>query len=191
MINDFSADIELALETLRKGGVILYPTDTVWGLGCDATNEAAVDAVFRLKQRPAEKSCILLLADERDLLQYVTALDLEVFNFLDQVRKPTTVVYENVVGIAPNAMAEDGSAAIRVVKEDFCRHLIKRFRKPIVSTSANISGAPTPRFFTEIDPRIITGADYVVQYRQADQTPAAPSAIVRWFANGQHEVIRS
>ncbi|MGV3767921.1 MAG: L-threonylcarbamoyladenylate synthase [Chitinophagaceae bacterium] len=191
MINDFSADIELALETLRKGGVILYPTDTVWGLGCDATNEAAVDAVFRLKQRPAEKSCILLLADERDLLQYVTALDLEVFNFLDQVQKPTTVVYENVVGIAPNAMAEDGSAAIRVVKEDFCRHLIKRFRKPIVSTSANISGAPTPRFFTEIDPRIITGADYVVQYRQNDQTPAAPSAIVRWFANGQHEVIRS
>lgn len=191
MTNDFSEDIELALETLRKGGVILYPTDTVWGLGCDATNEAAVDAIFKLKQRPAEKSCILLLADERDLLQYVTALNLEVFNFLDQVQKPTTVVYDNVVGIAPNAMAEDGSAAIRVVKEDFCRHLIKRFRKPIVSTSANISGAPTPRFFTEIDPRIITGADYVVQYRQADNTPKAPSAIVRWFANGNHEVIRS
>jgi L-threonylcarbamoyladenylate synthase len=190
-MTDFSEDIEKALEVLRNGGTILYPTDTVWGLGCDATNPEAVDKIFALKQRPPQKSCILLLADRRDLLQYVTALDLSVFEYLENVTKPTTVIYPDVTGVAENLISEDGTVAFRVVDEPFCKHLIKRFRKPIVSTSANISGAPTPANFGEIGPEIRNGVDYTVGYRQDDNSIREPSAIVRWSADGDHIVIRS
>jgi L-threonylcarbamoyladenylate synthase len=187
---DFSNDIESSLSVLQQGGVILYPTDTVWGLGCDATNPAAVDKIFSIKKRAAENRLIILLADERDILKYVSQVDLQVFDYLETVKKPTTVIYEGAIGIADNAINKDGTAAIRLVKEDFCRHLLKRFRKPIVSTSANISGEPSPRNFSSITESIKRSVGYIVQYRQQDDNEVEPSAIVRWKA-GKVEVLRT
>jgi len=186
---EFNHDVEKCLEVLNQGGLILYPTDTVWGIGCDATNYEAVKKIYELKQRAAAKSMIVLLADERDIIQHVAGTDLSVFDYLDSVQKPTTIIYQGAIGLADNLVNEDGSIAIRIVKEDFCRHLIKRFRKPIVSTSANISGEPTPRNYAEITDTIRKSVDYVVEYRQDDDTIAAPSAVVRWD-NGEVTVIR-
>ena len=189
-MTDFLADIDKCIETLKAGGVILYPTDTVWGLGCDATNATAVEKIFRIKQRPQHKSLIVLLADERALLQYVAAPDLEVFNFLETVQKPTTVIYDGIIGLAENVPSEDGSVGIRIVKESFCKHLIKRFRKPIVSTSANISGEKTPAIYPEISKKIKESVDYIVQYRQDDTSVSAPSGIIKWV-EGRAVTIRS
>jgi len=187
---DFLPDIEKSLEVLHNGGVILYPTDTVWGLGCDATNEAAVEKIFTLKKRSEAKSLIVLLADERDVLQYVAAPDLQVFDYLDTLHKPATVIYDGIIGLAENLLSPDGSAGIRLVKEPFCKHLIKRFRKPIVSTSANMSGEVTPVNFASITASIKSLVDYIVQYRQDDLTPASPSTIIKW-KDGEVVVIRS
>lgn len=186
---DFEKDIEQCLQVLREGGLILYPTDTVWGIGCDATNAAAVEKVYQLKKRPDEKAMIVLVADEREVLQYVAAPDLQVFDYLEQTTKPTTVIYEGAIGLADNLVAEDGSIAIRICNEDFCRHLIKRFRKPIVSTSANFSGQPTAKLFTDITEEIKAGVNYVVRYRQDDTTIAAPSSLIKWD-NGAVTIIR-
>jgi L-threonylcarbamoyladenylate synthase len=186
---DFNTDVENSLSVLQAGGLILYPTDTIWGIGCDATNATAVRRIYELKQRPESKSMIVLLADQRDLLQYVASPDLAVFDFLDAATKPTTVIYDGAIGLADNLVSQDGTIAIRIVQETFCRHLIKRFRKPIVSTSANISNEPAPRTFAEIPAIIQQQVDYVVQYRQQDATIAAPSAVVRW-ERGQVTVIR-
>ncbi len=177
---DFSNDIENCLEVLRSGGIILYPTDTIWGIGCDATNEAAVEKIIALKQRPSAKSFVVLVASERDVLQHVAGPDLAVFDYLQQTTKPTTVIYEHALGLAENVLADDGSVAMRICNDEFCRHLIKRFRKPIVSTSANISGDPSPALFTEINDAIIKGVEYVVKYRQDDVSKAAPSSIIQW-----------
>jgi len=187
---DFEKDIEHSLTVLHDGGLILYPTDTIWGIGCDATNPDAVARVYALKQREATKSLIVLLADARDILKYTSAPDLRIFDYLNRVTKPTTVIYDGAMGFAPNLINEDGTIAIRLVDDPFCRHLIKRFRKPLVSTSANISGEPAPAFYPEIDPRIIAGVDYVVQHRRDDLTPREPSAIIRWNTDGTHTVIR-
>ena len=188
-MSNFSKDIEACLDVLHAGGVILYPTDTIWGLGCDATNAAAVEKIFAIKNRPPAKSLIVLVADERDLLQYVAAPDLQVFDYLDTVAKPTTVIYDGIIGLAANLLAEDGSAGIRIVKEIFCKHLIKRFRKPIVSTSANISGETAPGTFSGVTAPVKVAVDYIVQYRQSDNTVAAASAVVKW-ENGCVTVIR-
>jgi L-threonylcarbamoyladenylate synthase len=187
---EFEKDIENCLAVLQAGGLILYPTDTVWGIGCDATNAAAVSKVYALKQRVAAKSLIVLMADERDVLKYTSQPDLRIFDFLRTVSKPTTVVYEGAIGFADNLVNEDGTVAIRLVEEMFCRHLIKRFRRPLVSTSANISGEVSPAFFREVDARIVEGVDYVVEYRREDETPREPSAIVRWNADASVTVIR-
>jgi L-threonylcarbamoyladenylate synthase len=186
---DFSKDIDNCLQVLHAGGVILYPTDTVWGLGCDATNAAAVEKIFSIKQRHGAKSMIVLLAEERDVLQFVAAPDLQLFDYLDTVVKPTTVIYEGIIGLADNVLAPDGSAGIRIVKEPFCKHLIKRFRKPIVSTSANTSGEPAPADFAGISASIRSAVDYTVQYRQEDTTTATPSAVIKWNG-GSITVIR-
>lgn len=186
---DFENDIEQCLQVLQNGGLILYPTDTVWGIGCDATNEKAVEKVYRLKRRPDEKAMIVLVADERDVLQYAASPDLAVFDYLLETKKPTTVIYENAIGLAENLVGKDGSIAIRICNEQFCKHLIKRFRKPIVSTSANISGEPVAKIFAEINDEIKKGVDYVVNYRQDDKTIAAPSSVIKWN-NGHPEVIR-
>lgn len=187
---DFQQDIDPSLAALQAGGLILYPTDTIWGIGCDATNPAAVSKVYALKQRTETKSLIVLMADERDILKYTSQPDLRIFDYLHTVTRPTTVIYEGAVGLAGNLIGADGTVAIRLVQDPFCRHLIKRLRKPLVSTSANISGEPSPGFFTAIDPRVKEGVDYIVQHRQKDTTPKEPSAIVRWNRDGTITVIR-
>ena len=180
MSSDFEDDILACLELLKKGGIILYPTDTIWGIGCDATNAAAVEKIFILKNRPSQKAMVVLVADARDILQYTASPDPAIFDFLETVDTPTTVIYENALGLAENLVSDDGSIAIRVCKDGFCRHLLKRFRKPIVSTSANLSGSPFPTIFKEIDPFIVGGVDYVVKHRQDDTREATASRIVRW-----------
>ena len=186
---DFQEDIEQCLATLKKGGLIVYPTDTIWGIGCDATNPDAVARIYALKQRAESKSMIVLVADEKDVLRYTAGVDLGLFDYLKTVEKPTTVVYEGAIGLASNLLAEDGSVGIRIVREPFCRHLVKRLRKPLVSTSANVSGRPAPGWFGEIGESIRQNVDYVVKFRQEDATERAPSAVVRWRNNGV-EVIR-
>ncbi|HEY5967863.1 MAG TPA: L-threonylcarbamoyladenylate synthase [Chitinophagaceae bacterium] len=185
----FETDIKKCLETLKNGGLILYPTDTVWGIGCDATNEKAVEKIYNLKKRSDEKAMIVLVADERDVMQHVAAPDLSLFDYLDRATKPTTVVYDGALGFADNLVAKDGSIAIRICKDEFCRQLIKRFRKPIVSTSANISGMPAPRFFKEIGDEIKNGVDHIVQYKQEDETTAQPSSLIKWN-NGNVTILR-
>jgi len=180
---EFENDISKCLDVLKKGGLILYPTDTIWGIGCDATNMDAVKKVFELKRRPDEKSMIILVADEKEILRHVTQPDLRVFDYLRTIQKPTTVIYDGAIGLADNLVGLDGSIAIRICKDEFCRHLIKRFRKPIVSTSANISGELSPKNFSEIDEELKNHVDYVVQYRQDDKTIAAPSSLIKWEKN--------
>ena len=187
---DFQKDIERSLEVLKTGGIILYPTDTVWGIGCDATNEEAVSRIYSLKQRPDEKAMIVLVADERDIMRYVASPDLRVFDYLQRTTKPTTVIYEHAIGLAHNLINTDGSIAIRICHETFCKHLVKRFRKPIVSTSANISGGALPRNFGEISEVIKYGVDYIVDYRQDDTTIAEPSSVIKWNKDGGITVIR-
>jgi L-threonylcarbamoyladenylate synthase len=189
--NFFEKEVEQALEILRKGGVILYPTDTIWGIGCDATNENAVKRIYQIKNREDSKSMIILVADERDILQYVAAPDLSVFDFIEEQTHPTTIIFEHAVGLPDNLVAEDGSIAIRIVKDEFCKHLIKRLRKPIVSTSANISGHASPKNFSEISDEIKKAVDRIVKWRQDDTTPSQPSQIIKWNNDGTRTVIRS
>ena len=170
--------------------MILYPTDTVWGIGCDATNEVAVDKVYKLKKRNDEKAMIVLVADERDIMQYVAAPDLSLFDYLETTSKPTTVVYDGALGFADNLVGKDGSIAIRICKDEFCRHLIKRFRKPIVSTSANISGQAPPATFDAITDEIKTAVDYIVKHRQHDEQKAAPSKVIRWNKDATVTILR-
>lgn len=188
MVN-FENDIENCLEVLREGGVILYPTDTVWGIGCDATNEKAVDKIYKLKKRPDNKAMIVLVADEREVLKYVAAPDLRVFDYLQEMKKPTTVIYNGAIGLAENLTGADGSIAIRICQDEFCKHLLKRFRKPLVSTSANISGQPVARVFDEIPEEIKTPVDYIVNYRQEDKKIAEPSSVIKWD-NGKLDILR-
>ena len=188
---EFEQDILNCLEVLNSGGIILYPTDTIWGIGCDATNPAAVNKIYQLKQRNAAKSMIVLLADQRDVNRYISHSDPQIANYLEKTTAPTTVIYEGAIGFAENLVSEDGTIAIRIVKEDFCRHLIKRFRKPLVSTSANRSGSESPKNFSGISPEIIKGVDYTVKYRQQDNRPANPSVIVRFEKNGNPVILRS
>jgi L-threonylcarbamoyladenylate synthase len=186
----FNTDIEACLRVLESGGLILYPTDTIWGIGCDATNEAAVEKIFTLKKRIETKALIVLIADERSLLQYVASPHIEVFDYIQGVSKPTTIIYENAIGLAGNLLHEDGSVGIRICADEFCKHLIKRFRKPIVSTSANVSGFPPPKVFSDIDIAVKEGVDYVVHYRQDDTTPVEPSAVVKCGKDGHFTILR-
>jgi L-threonylcarbamoyladenylate synthase len=186
----FNTDIEACLRVLESGGLILYPTDTIWGIGCDATNEEAVEKIFALKKRIETKALIVLIADERSLLQYVASPHIEVFDYIQGVSKPTTVIYENAIGLAGNLLAEDGSVGIRICADEFCKHLIKRFRKPIVSTSANVSGFPPPKVFSDIDIAVKQGVDYMVHYRQDDMTPLEPSAVVKCNKDGRFTILR-
>ncbi len=186
----FEEDIKRCVHVLEQGGVILYPTDTIWGLGCDALNNAAVDKVFSIKQRPDNKSLIVLLADAKDILQYVATPHPDIIDIVNSFDRPTTVVYDNALGFPDNIVHEDGSIGIRVTTDAFCKALIKRLGKPIVSTSANISGAPSAPFYAEVSDAIKNAADYTVQYRQDDRTPAQPSRIVKINDDGNLHIIR-
>lgn len=177
---DFENDIEQCLKVLKSGGIILYPTDTVWGIGCDATDALAVQKIYALKKRANEKAMIVLVADEREILQYVASPDLQVFDYLQQSERPTTVIYDGAIGLADNIVGSDGTIAIRICNEQFCRHLIKRFRKPVVSTSANVSGQHVARNFGDITHEIKNEVDYIVNYRQDDKSIAEPSAVIKW-----------
>ena len=186
----FNNDIEPCLEKLQQGGLILYPTDTVWGIGCDATNAEAVARIYALKKRADHKAMIVLVADERDILRYVTQPELKIFDYIKGVQRPTTVIYEGAIELAENLLAADGSVGIRICEDEFCKHLIKRFRKPLVSTSANLSGYPAPQCFKDIEPFIKDGVDYVVNYRQDDTEFRKPSSVIKWEKDGSLSIIR-
>jgi L-threonylcarbamoyladenylate synthase len=187
---NFDNDIEKSLTVLQSGGLILYPTDTVWGLGCDATNVDAVAKIYALKKRSDEKSMIVLLADENEIPKYVTQPNPKIFDYIKGIHKPTTFIYEGGTNLAKNMIQGDGSIGIRITQDPFCKKLIERFGKPLVSTSANISGYPAPALFEDIDVEIKNGVDYIVQHRQDDVTAASPSAIVKLNADGSLSIIR-
>lgn len=187
----FKNDIEECLLVLNKGGLILYPTDTIWGIGCDATNATAIQKIYDLKKRVNTKTMIILVGHHQEIMQYVNQPDQQIFDYIKGIRKPTTVIYEGAIGLADNIINEDGTIAIRVVKDSFCKELIQVFGKPIVSTSANVSGYPSPGIFNDIDMAIKKGVDYIVQHRQNDFYIAEPSAIIRWNKNDDPTIIRS
>jgi len=187
---DFENDIKNCISALQHGGVILYPTDTIWGLGCDAMNESAVEKIFTIKRRPKEKSLIVLLADARDVLQYIAAPHPDIIAIIENFDRPTTVIYDNALDFPHNVVNKDGSIAIRVTTDPFCKALIKRFKKPIISTSANSSGAPTPSIYKMVDESIISNVDYVVKYRQRDDEVHAPSRLLRIMDDGTLEILR-
>lgn len=187
---DMSRQIETAVETLRQGGLILYPTDTIWGIGCDATDEAAVEKIYRLKQRSDSKSLIVLAADLDMVCRYVKTVPEMALTLIEINDKPMTIIYPGATGLAPNVIAPDGTAGIRVPRHEFCTRLISRFRKPVISTSANISGMPAPACFREIAPEIIRGVDCVVDARFEQAGTRRASQIIKIGLDNQVAVIR-
>ena len=183
-------DLKRALDVLHQGGLILYPTDTVWGIGCDATNYEAVGRLFKLKNRDSEMPLIVLLDQPGKIVQFVDEMPELAWDIMEVSEKPLTIIYGGAKNIAANVLAVDGSVGIRVTKELFSQTLCQRFRKPIVSTSANISGVPTPKSFNEIEHDIISGVDYVVKYRQDDGDLCTPSGVLRLGIHGEIEIIR-
>jgi L-threonylcarbamoyladenylate synthase len=183
-------EIQNALVYLAKGKMILYPTDTIWGIGCDATNYNAVERIYKLKQRVETKSMIVLLDDAAKLSDYVKEIPGIAVDLVNNIEKPLTVIYEGAKGLAKNVVAADGSIAIRVTKDEFCRELIRQFGKPIVSTSANISGTTDPVAFSQIPSVIREGVDYVVDHNRDRIVKARASRIIRLFPGGEFTVIR-
>ncbi|TCC95821.1 threonylcarbamoyl-AMP synthase [Pedobacter hiemivivus] len=183
-------EIEKALAVLKDGGVILYPTDTVWGLGCDATNEQAVAKINEIKGRAADKSFIILLDTDNKLQSYVNEVPDVAYDLIEYAENPLTLVFPGAKNLAKNVINADGSIGIRIAKHDFCQQLIQRFRKPITSTSANVSGAPTPLFFDEISDEIKEAVDYIVDLEQELKTNKKPSTIMKLAPGGQFSFIR-
>lgn len=184
-------EIELSktLKFLKENKTILYPTDTVWGIGCDALNEIAVAKIFKIKNREESKSLVILVNNIDMLKNYVDEIPSKVLDVLKKAIKPTTIIYNNPIGLANNVIANDNTVAIRIAKDEFCKKLIENFGNPIVSTSANISGGDTPRSFKEIDPRILDEVDYVVNLHR-DKITDSPSSIIKINDKGDLEVIR-
>jgi L-threonylcarbamoyladenylate synthase len=187
---DFGDDIKNALNTLRSGGVILYPTDTVWGLGCDATNSSALEKIFKIKSRSEGKSLIVLVDGESMLERYVRDVPEIALEITALSETPITIIYPEGKNLAPGVCGEDGSLGIRICSDEFCMQLIQRFRKPLVSTSANVSGKPAPSHFGEIDDSVIMAADYVVKYRQEDRRKHSPSPVIKIDKNGVFKILR-
>ena len=184
------ADLDEAVETLRRGGIILYPTDTIWGIGCDATNEEAVRRIYDLKRREDSKSMLVLVSDTYQVERLVQEVPEVAFDLMELAVRPITIVYSGASGVAPSLLGEDDSLGIRQTQELFSSALCKRLRRPIVSTSANISGEPSPLFFSGISPEIIAGVDYVVRYRREDETPREPSQIIKLGPTGEVQILR-
>ncbi len=183
-------DLKKACEVLQAGGIILYPTDTIWGIGCDATNEAAVQRVYELKQRADNKAMLVLIDNPVKLETYVSEIPEIAWELISVADKPLTIIYPQARGLAPGLLAEDGSVGIRVTGEEFSRRLCERYRKPLVSTSANVSGQLSPANFSEVSETIRSGVDYIVGYRQDDMRKAAPSGIIKLGKGGLIQVIR-
>ncbi|WP_242132242.1 L-threonylcarbamoyladenylate synthase [Aestuariivivens marinum] len=182
-------EIKKALDTLKKGGLILYPTDTVWGIGCDATNPEAIQKIYNLKKREDSKALICLVADDRMLQKYVKQIPNAALDIIHITDKPTTIIYDEAQHLAENLIADDGSIAIRVPDDEFCYQLTRKFNGAIVSTSANISGEPTPKSFKEISPVILKGVDYVVDL-QREKICDKPSSIIKLSNTGIVKIIR-
>jgi len=183
-------EVEKALEVVKAGGLILYPTDTIWGIGCDATNEEAVQKIMALKGRSASKSLIVLVDNDTKLASYVREIPDVAYDLIEYAENPLTIVYSNAKNLAKSVINEDGSVGIRVVKHNFCQQLIQRFRLPIVSTSANISGEPAPKNFSEVSQEIIDGVDYVVNLEQEVSEEKTPSTIMKLSPDGLFTFIR-
>ncbi len=183
-------DLKKALEVLHQGGVILYPTDTVWGLGCDATNAEAVKKIFAIKQRDDAKSMLVLIENPNMLNSYVRDVPEVAWQLIEVTDKPLTIIYPDAKNLAYNLIAPDGSVGIRVTSETFTEHLIQRFRRPVVSTSANLTGKPTPQNFKEIGEEIKSAVDYIVEYRQEEINRTSPSSIIKLGTGGEIQIIR-
>jgi len=189
MIDTIKTEVYNAFRIIKKGGIILYPTDTVWGIGCDATNSKAIKRIFTLKKRTQTKSMIVLANSDRMLYQIFDEIPENAFQIWDLSEKPTTIILDNPKNIAPEIVAKDNSIGIRITKESFCYNLINQMKKPLVSTSANVSSESTPKSFSEINPEIITGVDYVVDLYREKQTEH-PSTILKLTLDNQIIIIR-
>ncbi|HYQ59007.1 MAG TPA: L-threonylcarbamoyladenylate synthase [Draconibacterium sp.] len=183
-------DLKKADEVLKSGGIILYPTDTIWGIGCDATNTEAVKRIYDIKKREDSKSMLVLMENPALLDRYVDEVPEVAWDLVEISTTPLTVIYPGAKNLAANLIAEDGSIGIRFTREDFTHQLLQRFRRPIVSTSANISGQKSPAFFDEISEEIKDAVDYIVEYRQNDHTASKPSSIIKLGPGGQIDIIR-
>jgi L-threonylcarbamoyladenylate synthase len=183
-------EVKEALAVLKRGGLILYPTDTVWGIGCDATNPSAIEKVYALKKRHESKALICLVSDFKMLSQFVEDVPEVAYDILKYAAKPTTIVYDDPIRVAENLVAEDNTLGIRVVRNTFCNELVKRFRKPIVSTSANPSGSPTPSNFEEIAKEIKDGVDHIVDWDR-NKNGSKPSAVIKLSKDGNVKVLRN
>lgn len=183
-------DIKNAVEVLRKGGIILYPTDTIWGIGCDATNAQAVEKIYKIKQRDDSKAMICLVDSTSRIQKYVMNVPNVAWDLIELSTKPTTVILDDAVNLANNLIAEDGSVAIRVTNEPFSKELCYRFQKPIVSTSVNISGQPAAANYRDICQEILDAVDYVCWSRRQEHKPHAPSSIIKLSKSGEVSIIR-
>ncbi|HKJ78161.1 MAG TPA: L-threonylcarbamoyladenylate synthase [Prolixibacteraceae bacterium] len=183
-------DIKRAVEVLKNGGIILYPTDTIWGIGCDATNSEAVNRIYKIKKREDSKSMLVLMENPALLDRYVEEVPEVAWDLVEITTTPLTVIYPNAKNLAPNLTAADGSIGIRFTKEEFTSQLLRQFRRPLVSTSANISGENPPAIFDEISEEIKNQVDYIVEYRQDDTTRSKPSGIIKLGPGGQIDIIR-
>lgn len=183
-------DIKKAVEVMKNGGVILYPTDTVWGIGCDATHAEAVAKVYKIKQRDDSKALICLVDSDARLQRYVRNAPEVAWNVMELATKPTTVIFDEAVNLAPNLIAEDGSIAMRITNEEFSKELCYRFQKPIVSTSANISGQPAAQNYCDISEELLNAVDYVCFSRRQEHKPHTPSSIIKIKNNGEIDIIR-
>jgi L-threonylcarbamoyladenylate synthase len=183
-------EVAKALKVLREGGIILYPTDTIWGIGCDATNTEAVKKIYRLKQRDEAKSMIILLDTDNKLESYVSDVNPLAYDLIEYAENPLTLVMPGAKNISPALISGDGSIGIRIAKHQFCQQLIQQLRKPLVSTSANVSGKPSPQYFSQIAQEIIDGVDYVVDLEQHSMEIKNPSTIMRLAPDGKFEFIR-
>lgn len=183
-------EIKKTIEVLKKGGTILYPTDTVWGIGCDATNSKAVAKVFSLKSRKENKSLIILLDSVDKIKNYVQNYPEQASDLIDSYHKPLTIVFSGAKNLAKNLIAEDGTIAIRIIKHEFCNKLIKGFGKPLVSTSANVSGTTTPAVFRDITDFIKSHVNHVVNVEQDNLQPSTPSTVIKMDQTGNYEILR-
>ena len=188
-MSDLRTESQNTLETLKKGGIIVYPTDTVWGIGCDATRPGAIERIFKLKQRSESKSLVCLVSDLNMLEQFVEKVPKAAYDIMKFSEGPVTIVYDNPIRVAEEVIADDNTLAIRVVEDDFCRFLLRKLKRPIISTSANISGQKTPQNFQEINPDILGGVDYVVNLHR-DRKAKKPSTIIKLTQDGKVTVIR-
>lgn len=187
---EFLKDVEAAVETLKEGGIILYPTDTVWGIGADATNPEAVAKIYRLKRRSDSKSMLVLLNSREALARWLVNVPAEALNIIDKQKRPTTIIFDSPKGLAENLLAEDGSLGIRITSDDYSMELCRRLGKPVVSTSANLSGETAPAIFKEIRKEILEGVDYVACCRRDDTDKKSPSGIIKVSDKGDITVIR-